>query len=155
MTPQEEMTRLGFFGLAPFVFGAAILWLSPFLIPQWAALNAHTLILAYGGIIAAYMAGAGAGAGLKSLAAQPLLPGMIAALIAWFAIWPSGLLYFSVPAVWRYLLLILVLLWLLLRDLRAAADFPSWYGPLRIRLTMWASLSLALIAARLASWGYA
>lgn len=152
MSQQEEMTQLGILGLSPFVFGAAAMWIAPFVIPQWVALNIHTLVLAYGGIIAAYMAGVGAGAGLNVVRAEPLLAGMIAALAAWFAIWPGGFLTFSVPAAWRYLILIAVFVWLLLRDLRAAGSFPSWYGPLRIRLTFWTCISLVLIMARLISW---
>lgn len=149
---QEEMTRLGLFGLAPFIFGAAVMWTSPLILPQWIALNIHTLVLSYGGIIAAYLAGAGAGAGLKSHAPASLLPGMIATLAAWFAIWPAGLLTFSVPAVQRYMILIAVFVWILMRDLRATSDFPSWYGALRTRLTFWACISLILIMARLISW---
>lgn len=152
MSRQDEMTRLGFYGVAPFVFSAALMWLSSLVIPQWIALNIHTLILAYGGIIAAYLAGAGAGAGLRGHAPAPLLPGMIAALAAWFAIWPSGFLTFSVPAAWRYLILIVVFVWLAMRDLRSAHDFPSWYGPLRVRLTFWTCVSLVLIMARLLVW---
>ncbi len=153
MAPQqEEMTRLGLFGLAPFVFGAAVMWTSPLIAPQWMALNIHTLVLSYGGIIAAYMAGVGAGAGLKSHAPASLLGGMIATLAAWFAIWPGGFLYFSVPSVQRYLILIAVYVWILMRDLRAAGEFPSWYGALRTRLTFWACISLVLIMARLLSW---
>lgn len=153
MTPQkEEMTRLGLLGLAPFVFGAAVMWTSPLIAPQWAALNIHTLVLSYGGIIAAFLAGAGAGAGLKSRSAASLTGAMIAALAAWFAIWPGGFLVFSVPAVQRYMILIAVFVWILLRDLRRAGDFPSWYGALRTRLTFWACISLILIMARLISW---
>lgn len=151
-TEQEEMTRLGLFGLAPFVFGAAVMWTSPLIVPQWAALNIHTLVLSYGGIIAAYLAGVGAGAGLKSHAPASLLGSMLATLAAWFAIWPGGFLYFSVPSVQRYLILIAVFVWILLRDLRTAGDFPSWYGALRTRLTFWACISLVLIMARLLSW---
>ncbi|MEK7266788.1 MAG: DUF3429 family protein [Pseudomonadota bacterium] len=146
------MTRLGFFGLAPFVFGAAVMWTSPLIVPQWAALNIHTLVLSYGGIVAAYMAGAGAGAGLKSHSPASLQGGVIATLAAWFAIWPGGFLTFSVPSVQRYLILIAVYVWILLRDLRAGGDFPSWYGALRTRLTFWACISLILIMARLLSW---
>lgn len=149
---QDEMTRLGMFGLAPFVFGAAVMWTSPLIFPQWMALNIHTLVLAYGGIIAAYMAGVGAGAGLKSHSPASLVPGMIATLAAWFAIWPGGFLVFSVPSVQRYLILIAVYVWILLRDLRSSADFPSWYGALRTRLTFWACISLTMIMARLLSW---
>lgn len=152
MSKQEEMTRLGLFGLAPFVFGAAVMWTSPLIVPQWAALNIHTLVLSYGGIVAAYLAGAGAGAALKSHAPAPMLPGAVAALAAWFAIWPGGFLYFSVPAVQRYLILIAVFVWLMLRDLRATSDLPSWYGALRLRLTFWTCISLILIMARLLSW---
>ncbi len=151
---QEEMTRLGLLGLAPFAFGAAAMWTSPLIVPQWAALNIHTLVLSYGGIIAAYLAGAGAGAGLRSHAPASVLPGMIATLAAWFAIWPAGFLTISVPSVQRYLILITVFVWILMRDLRAASDFPSWYGALRARLTFWACISLILIMARLLSWGH-
>lgn len=152
MSKQDEMTRLGLFSVAPFVVGAAVMWTSPLILPQWAALNIHTLVLSYGGIVAAYLAGVGAGAAFKSRAPVSALPGAIAALAAWFAIWPGGFLYFSVPAVQRYLILIAVFVWLLLRDLRAAGDFPSWYGALRTRLTFWTCVSLFLIMARLLSW---
>lgn len=151
-TPQEEMTRLGLFGLVPFVFGAAVMWTSPLIVPQWAALNIHTLVLSFGGIVAAYLAGIGAGSALRIHSPASLVGGVTATLAAWFAIWPGGFLYFSVPAVQRYLILIAVFAWILLRDLRRAGDFPSWYGALRTRLTFWACISLILIMARLLSW---
>jgi len=155
---QEEMTRLGFFGAAPFVFGAAAMWMAPFIIPQWAALNIHTIVLAYAGVIAAFLAGTGAGASLKGGhdAYEPFLPRMIAVLIAWFAIWPGGFLTFSVPAVWRYVIIIAVFAWLLMRDLATTAKggFPAWYGALRTRLTFWACASLILIMSRLIIWRY-
>ena len=155
---QEEMTRLGFYGLAPFVAGAVAMWVSPFLLPQWAALNIHSLILAYAGIIAAFLAGAGAGSSLKGghETYEAFLPRMVAVLIAWFAIWPGGFLTFSVPAVWRYVIIIAVFAWLLMRDLATVASggFPSWYGALRIRLTFWACVALVLIMARLITWRY-
>ncbi|HBS34461.1 MAG TPA: hypothetical protein DEA50_05200 [Parvularcula sp.] len=155
---QEEMTRLGFYGLAPFVFGAAVMWLSPFIVPQWAALNIHTIVLTYAGIILAFLAGAGAGAALKSgpEAQEPFLPRMVVALAAWFVILHGGFLTFSIPAAWRYLIVIALFVWLLMRDLRTAANggFPSWYGALRIRLTLWAIVSLVLVMSRLILWGY-
>ncbi|HNR77290.1 MAG TPA: DUF3429 domain-containing protein [Parvularculaceae bacterium] len=151
---QEELTSLGFLSLTPFVLGAAVLWLSPFIIPMWVALNVHTLVLTYGGVVAAYIAGVGAGAALKSHAPQSFAPGMIAALAAWFAILHGGFLTLSAPAVWRYVILIIVFVWLLMRDLRAVDDLPSWYGALRTRLTFWAAISLTLIMARLLAWGY-
>ncbi|MFN3961254.1 MAG: DUF3429 domain-containing protein [Parvularculaceae bacterium] len=155
---EEEMTRLGFYGVAPFVSGAAVMWMSPFIIPQWAALNIHTIVLAYAGVIASFLAGTGAGASLKGGhdAYEPFLPRMIAVLIAWFAIWPGGFLTFSVPAVWRYVIIIAVFAWLLIRDLATAAKggFPAWYGALRTRLTFWACVSLILIMSRLIVWRY-
>lgn len=155
---QEEMTRLGFYGLTPFVFGAVMMWLSPLLVPQWAALNIHTLVLAYAGVIAAFLAGTGAGVSLKGGhdAHEPFLPRMIAVLIAWFAIWPGGFLIFSVPAVWRYVIILAVFGWLLMRDLETAAKggYPAWYGALRTRLTFWACVSLILIMSRLILWRF-
>lgn len=150
----EELTTLGLLGLIPFVFGAAAVWLSPLLIPQWVALNIHTIVLTYSGIIAAYMAGMGAGAALNGAPPASPLPGMIAALAACFAILHGGILTFSASATQRYLIMIAVYVYLLLRDLRAAGDFPSWYGALRTRLTFWACVSLTIIMARLVSWYY-
>lgn len=158
MRDQEEMTRLGFYGLTPFVAGAVAMWISPFALPQWVALNIHSLVLAYAGIVAAFLAGVGAGGSLKGGHGrlEAPLPRMIAVLIAWFAIWPGGFLTFSVPAVWRYVIIIAVFAWLSMRDLATAAGggFPSWYGALRIRLTFWACVSLVLIMARLITWRY-
>lgn len=149
---QEEMTQLGLAGLAPFVFGALVMWLSPIIVPQWAALNIHTLVITYAGIVAAYLAGVGAGAGLKTHSPATLAPTMIATLFAWVAIWPAGFLIFSLGAVQRYFILIIVYVWILYRDLNSAGDFPSWYGALRTRLTFWACISLILILARMLSW---
>ncbi|MCA8887408.1 MAG: DUF3429 domain-containing protein [Parvularculaceae bacterium] len=159
MRQNEELaTRLGLYGLVPFFFGAVTVWASPLIVPQWVALNIHSLTLAYAGVIAAWVAGVGAGAALMSArpTTENLAPGILAALVAWFAIWPGGFLTFSMPVVWRYLLLIILFGYLLVRDLRAvsAGDLPSWYGPLRMRLTLWTCVSLALIMSRLILWRF-
>lgn len=156
---QEEITTLGFSGLAPIVAGVVTMWLSPIIVPTWVALNIHTIVLTYAGIIAAYMAGMGGGAILTDTTTntkEPFWPGMVAALLAWIAIIPNGFLIFTIPAAWRYGIIIFVLIYLLLRDLRAVANkqLPEWYGRLRIRLTIWASTTLLLIALRLALMGY-
>lgn len=157
---QEELTKLGFAGVIPFIGGAVLIWILPLLGSYAAAIamNIHSVVLAYGGIIAAYMAGTGAGAIITSpvKTKEPLLPGMIATLIAWIAIMPNGFLVFSIGAAWRYGLIIFVLIYLLFRDLRAVENrqLPSWYGNLRVRLTIWASLGLLLIAVRLALMGH-
>jgi len=154
---QKSLTNLGFTGVIPFIIGAVVMWLSPLIIPAWIALNIHTIVLAYGGIITAYMAGSGAGVILGGKINEPLWPGMTAALLAWIAILPGGFLIFTIPAAWRYGIIIFVLTYLLFRDLRAVErnQLPKWYGDLRVRLTLWASASLFLIAVRLALMGHA
>jgi hypothetical protein len=154
---REEMTRLGNWGLAPIALGAALLWLAPFVVPQWIALNFQTIAMAYAGVIVAWLAGAGAGAMLtKEGPRDSFLPGMIAALVAWFAIWPGGFLTFSVPAVYRYLLLIGVFAWLYVRDQAFVQRgfWPAWYGELRQRLSLWMIVGLVLIMSRMIMWGY-
>ncbi len=146
---QRDLTQLGLYAVAPFVFGAAVMWLAPVVIPQWVALNVHTLVLAYGGIIAAFFAGVGGASALRSGSSAQATPYMAAALIAWFAIWPAGFLYFSLPAAWRYLILILVFAWL---AMRASAPSSSGYGAIRVRMTFWICVSLALIMIRLIAW---
>ena len=147
---RAEMTQLGYLGLLPFVIAAVSAWLAPWILPQWLIHNIVDVAVVYGGVIAAYMAGAGAGAMLGAgRPRESFLPGMIAALVAWIAIWPpmTGL---ELSVEWRCFLLIGVLVYLLLRDLRAvdAVGLPRWYGSLRIRLSFWACLSLAMIGAR-------
>jgi hypothetical protein len=147
MAQHDDLTRLGLYAVAPFVFGAAIMWLSPIIVPQWAALNVHTLILPYGGVIAAFFAGAAAASALQAGDPSRAAPYFAAALIAWFAIWPSGFLYFSVPAVWRYLILIFVFVWLSMRG-----TSYSGYGSVQQRMTFWIAISLMIIMARMIAW---
>lgn len=149
MSQHDDLTRFGLYAAAPFVFGAALIWLSPVVVPHWAAINIHTLILAYGGIIAAFLAGAAAGGALNAGDAARAGPYMAIALAAWFSIWPSGFLVFSVPAPWRYLILALVFGWLAVRT-----GGHSAYGSIVARMAFWISLSLLLIMARLLLWRY-
>ena len=155
---QEEMTRLGLLGLIPFISGALAVWLAPWLLPTGVALDFHQMTLAYGGIIVASRAGIGAGAMLapSSPAPRGFLPGMLAALAAFVFILPPGTFFFSIGAAWRHLVIILLLIYLLLRDLSAVrmGETPAWYTPLRIRLTFWACVSLSFIVVRLFLWGY-
>lgn len=144
---QEEMTRLSLLGLAPLAIGAAVVWL-PF--PGSFAFDLGWIALIYAGVSAGYRAGMGAGATLTGHSREAFLPGLIAAAVAWFAIWPIGAFYIHVHDIIRYLLLIGVFAYLLLRDLRAVAagEFPAWYGPLRMRVTFWTCLALALMGVR-------
>lgn len=153
---KQELTTLGFYGLAPFVFAAAAMWLSPIILPQHIALNFHQVALAYGALTVAYLAGAGAGATLNpgQKLRESFLPGQLIALVAFAALIPDGV--FFLGAAWRHLILVVLLGYLLLRDIHAtsAGLFPKWYGALRTRLTFWAAISLLLIMSRLLLWGY-
>lgn len=155
---QAEMTRLGLWGLLPFVAGAVALWLSPLVLPQYIALDFHQLALVYGGLIVAYLAGAGGGALLppKIKTAESFLPGQLITLAAFVAILPSGVFFMSIGAAWRHSIILILLVYLLMRDLAAvkAGLLPRWYGALRTRLTFWAGMSIVLIISRLLLWGY-
>ncbi|WP_425409619.1 DUF3429 family protein [Hyphococcus sp.] len=155
---QEEMTRLGFYGLTPFIVSAAALWISPFILPLGLALDFHHLALVYGAIIVAYLSGAGAGVTLAPTQKlrESFLPGQLITLTAFVAVIPDGVLFMTLGAAWRHLVILILLIYLLLRDLNAtsAGLFPKWYGALRTRLTLWASLSILLIIIRLLTWGY-
>lgn len=144
---QEEMTRLSLFGLAPLAVGAAVVWL-PF--PGSFAFDLGWIALIFAGVSAGYRAGIGAGAALAGKSNEPFLPGLVAAAVAWFAIWPIGAFYIHVHDIFRYFLLIGVFAYLWMRDLRAVAagQFPGWYGTLRTRVTFWTCLALALMGVR-------
>ena len=155
---KDQMTKLGFYAVAPFVIAAAALWLSPFVIPQHIALDFHQIALVYGALFIAYLAGAGAGSTLNP--AQKLresfIPGQMIVLAAFVAILPSGVFFLAFPPVWRHVIILVLLVYVLMRDLNAtrAGLFPAWYGELRTRLTFWAGLSFVLIISRLTIWGY-
>ncbi len=155
---QAEMTKLGLYGLAPFYIAAAALWASPAVLPARMALGFHHVALVYGAVIVAYLSGAGAGASLAP--AQKLresfVPGQLIALAAFAAIIPDGAFSLYLGAVWRHVVILALLAYLLMRDLNAvnAGLFPKWYGTLRTRLTFWAGLALLLIISRLLIWGY-
>ncbi len=155
---KEEMTQLGLLSLLPFVATAVALWLSPWLLPQYFALDFHQFTLVYGGVMVAYLAGAGAGVTLAPAVKQyeSLLPGQLITLLAFVAIIPSGVFFFSLGAAWRHLIILLLLIYLLMRDLQAASAgvLPRWYAQLRIRLTLWAGLAIGLIIVRLFVWGF-
>ena len=155
---REEMTRLGFYGLAPFVAGAVALWLSPWIIPLHIALDFHQIALVYGGIIVVYLAGINSGAILTPKLKSPgsFLPGQLMALVAFFAILPRGTFFFSLGAAWSHLVILILLIYILMRDLAAVNDgiLPRWYGTLRTRLTFWAGLSILMIISRLLLLGF-
>jgi len=152
------MTRLSLLGLIPFMAAAGALWLSPWLIPQHIALDFHQFALLYGAVVVAWLAGAGAGAQLaqKESRTGSFLPGALAAAFGLLAALPNGVFFMSLGAVWRHAAILAVLVYLLMRDLNAAAAgyWPRWYGNLRTRFTFWAGLAILLIVGRLLLWGY-
>ena len=155
---REEMTRLGFYGLAPFVLAAVALWLSPWLLPQHIALDFHQLALVYGAVIIAYLAGAGAGEKLAQTEDRgaSFLRGQLITLGGFLAALPNGVFFMSLGAVWRHAIILGLLVYLLMRDMNAvdAGRLPRWYGALRLRLTFWAGLAIMLVASRLLLWGF-
>ncbi|MEL6379519.1 MAG: DUF3429 domain-containing protein [Pseudomonadota bacterium] len=150
------LTRLGYLGLIPFGFGAGIAWLSPWLVSPAIALTIAMGTIAYGGIIAAYMAGMGAGGLLtqNKPGIMTYLSGMIATLIAWLMIIPDGYFFLSIAPVWRVVGLIIVFAYLYARDLQlaVAGTWPDWYTRLRFRLTAWVFIALTALGARLLFW---
>lgn len=154
---QAEMVRLGYYGLIPFAISAGAVWFSPWLLPQYVALDFHQFALIYGGVIVAYLAGVGAGGQLRALSTsdRSFLPSMLAALGGFFIILPNGVFFLSIGGVWRHLIIVLLLIYLLLRDLRGVdlGVLPKWYGVLRVQLTLAASACIALIIVRLLFWG--
>lgn len=155
---KDEATRLGLMGLIPFIVAAVALWISPFLLPQYIALDFHQLALIYGAVVVAYLAGAGAGAQLaqKTKQSGSFLPGVLIALVGLFAALPNGVFFMSLGAAWRHSVILILLIYLLMRDLNAvsAGLAPRWYGALRTRLTFWAGLAILLVVSRLLLWGY-
>ncbi len=150
---REELTKLGLIGLIPLIVAFIGVWLSPVIVPASLAFDLRETALIYGAMIASYSAGFGHGTILAKAdrTAEPLTPGVVAALIAWIAAWPAGSFGIPIPDIARFILVIGALAYFLMRDLRAVGEglMPAWYGPLRTRLTFWATISLAMIVARL------
>jgi hypothetical protein len=134
--PLPSIARwLGYAGLIPFVSIAAGLWLGPV---EWRA-ALHAAILGYGAVILSFMgavhwglAMAAQGQGEQRRLALSVLP----ALLGWLAL--------LLPASFGYALLLLGFAALCLLDVLAGKNglVPSWYPPLRVRLTFGVVLSL-------------
>lgn len=155
---KEEMVRLGLLGLLPFVVAAVVVWLSPWLVPLYVALDFHQFALIYGAAIVCYLAGAGAGAFLAPQAQvrESFIPGQLIVLVAVIAALPNGVFYYSLGGALRHFVILVLLIYLLMRDIAGASigALPKWYANLRIRLTFWAGLAIMLIISRLVLLGY-
>lgn len=149
---QGEMTRLGFLGLAPLVGAAVGVWLTTVIGRPSIAYDLGEIAIIYAALVAAYLAGIGAGGILRTPESkESFLPGLIAAIVAWIAIWPVGALSLPINDLMRHLMIVAVYLYLLMRDLRGVKDgqLPAWYGALRVRLTNWTMIALGLLILRL------
>ena len=149
--------RLGLAGLIPFYAGVLALWMTPSLLPMSAALAAHRLELFYAAIILSFMGGVRWGLAMDREDDLGLALSTTPALIAWLALWPTGVLGIAPTAPVRYGVLMLAFLVLMIADVRASAegDAPEWYGSLRVRLTFAVALALALTMIRLQMLGVA
>lgn len=150
MDRQRELSLLGYAGLIPFFGGAAASCVDDGPHVQLGT----TIVLLYGAVIASYMAGMGAGALVTTNppVRRSLLPGMIAALVAWGAIVPTGFgRSGDASGVAGLGALMVVFGYLLARDLAAVREgsLPDWYAPLRRRLTAGASASLVVVMFRI------
>jgi hypothetical protein len=139
-TPSPLALKLGYAGLAPFVGGAALVWLvRPEVLPL-----ATAMLSAYAAVIVSFLGGVHWGLAMRP-ASQPappalLLWGVVPALLAWPAVLMpayAGLVAHGV---------VLVLCYLVDRRTYPRAGAAGWLM-LRWRLTLVASLSCFLAAA--------
>jgi Protein of unknown function (DUF3429) len=137
--PSLWARRLGTAGLIPFVSLAAALWLAP---PgDWP--RAQMALLAYGATIASFLGALHWGLVMREGPAQPvpsLLWGVVPSLLGWVAL-------LLAPALG--LLLIAALLWACFavdRVVYPRYQVQAWL-PLRLRLTLVASISCVVAAA--------
>lgn len=148
---ENELTQLGLIGLIPFVVAAFSVWLSPLLVPSRLAMDLREAAFIYAAVIVAHLAAFdGPRPAREGGLQRALLPGVIVLVVAVVAALPSGTFGLPFGVVARAILLIGAFLYLLMRDLRdvEAGVYAPWYRALRNRLTFWASISLAMIAAR-------
>lgn len=150
---QREFSNIGLLAMSPFILSFMGVWSSPLILPGSLAFDFREFALFYGAIVASFFAGYNANAIMAKGAnsGESVLPGLIGAAVAWIGALPVGAFAIAIPNVARFLLVIGALIFLLFRDLRAVSIglLPPWYGPLRARLTFWASISLLMIMSRL------
>ncbi|NWG72136.1 MAG: DUF3429 domain-containing protein [Parvularculaceae bacterium] len=150
---QTSFGEMGLLAMSPFILCFMAVWSSPLILPGSVAYDFREFSLFYASIVASFFAGFNANAVIfkGSGSGESVLPGLVGASVAWIGALPVGAFGIAMPNVARFLLVIGALIFLLLRDLRAVSIglLPPWYGPLRMRLTFWACISLILIGSRL------
>ncbi len=133
---------LGFAGLLPFVLPGLAIWVTP----PWIAGVLHTVIIAYGLVIASFLAGVQWGFGSVATLEdgrrwRVLGLAVVPTLIAWASAFT--------PFPWPYAFLLVAFAMVLRYDLKLVDDglAPAWYPQLRFPLT--AAVAVALISALL------
>ena len=139
MTTNKTIERLGYAGLIPFVFLAALMWLvDAGLLPF-----VSTVLVGYAATIVSFLGGVHWGVGFVRGGTAPrayFLWGVVPSLLAWL-----GLLM-SAQAALPFLALVVVICYLVDRKLYAQAGLSAWL-PMRLRLTVVAGISCLLGAA--------
>ncbi len=146
------MTILGLLGLIPFFACAGVVAFAPPILPAAITSYAPATALIYGAVIAAYLAGAHAGAMFTAPASENrrFLLGQVLLLVAFFAALAPGAADEAAMAI-RHIVVAGVLLALWAQDRAAVGGgaLPAWYGRLRTMLTAGAVGSLLVISASL------
>lgn len=139
MTTHKTIEQLGYGGLIPFVFLAALMWLVDADLLPFVSIA----LVGYAATIVSFLGGVHWGIGFMQGSAAPrayFLWGVVPSLLAWL-----GLLM-SAQAALPFLALVIVICYAVDRKLYARADLSAWL-PMRLRLTVVASISCTLGAA--------
>jgi len=128
MQLERLAKTLGYTGLIPFVVFSAGTWMTLPLME-----NAHTVLMAYAAIIVSFMGAIHWGLAMSQSSSHAKLQlgaSVVPALLGWLAL--------IIPMLYGYLLLVVSFFALYIAD-RLASDHglvPSWYLPMRFKLTM-------------------
>ena len=139
---------LGASGLIPFVGLAALLLIGAHDILGWTAGGTRRALLTYGAVIASFLGGIRWGLAVTqpnpARAARDFVLSVVPSLLAWSTL--------AFPAPWdlRALGALIIVLGLLDQDLVGSGNAPSWFGRLRLGLSLGAGLALLAASAAIA-----
>ena len=153
---RDDLSNILIYCVFPFLLAAVVLWLSPLIIPSRISLGVTQAVLIFGAVLVSFLSGIGAGVSLAPGIKNPRPVGSSLAImiIAVFTIAPNGLFYLGTA--WRYLIILVLLLAVLMRDMtiHSSGNLPRWYIQARTRMTTWSSLFIGIIIIRLMSLVY-
>ncbi|WP_306253105.1 DUF3429 domain-containing protein [Parvularcula sp. IMCC14364] len=161
---EERATWLAYAGLLPFLGTAFYIWFSPLVFPANYAYALLRWELLYGAIILSFMGGIRWGLAMLNnktiseyVTLNQLTNSVIPPLVGWLAVIPANLIPGIAPTyVVRHLVLLIAFVLLMQADRNASRDgfAPAWYGPLRLKITMFLSLIFILSMMRMMSLGW-